>query len=42
MKAYNRGGTNFQKYGSTPEADGLSNCVTKYISLEKENASYTQ
>lgn len=42
VKAYNRGGTNFQKYGSTPEADGLSNCVTKYISLEKDSASHTQ
>lgn len=39
VKAYNRGGTNFQKYGSTPEADGLSNCVTKYINLEKNNTS---
>lgn len=30
IKAYNRGGTNYQRYGSTKEADQLSNCV-KYM-----------
>lgn len=31
IKAYNRGGTNLIKKGSTKEADGLSHCVMKYI-----------
>lgn len=31
VKAYNRGGTNFQRYGSTREADGLSRCVMNYV-----------
>lgn len=31
IKAYNRGGTNYLKKGSTKEADGLSHCVMKYI-----------
>ena len=30
IKAYNRGGTNYQRYGTTKEADQLSNCV-KYM-----------
>lgn len=32
IKAYNRGGTNLIKKGSTKEADGLSHCVMKYVS----------
>ena len=32
VKAYNRGGTNLQKRGSTKEADNLSRCVLQYIS----------
>lgn len=32
VKAYNRGGTNFQKHGTTREADALSRCVMKYMS----------
>lgn len=32
VKAYNRGGTNFQKHGTTKEADTLSRCVMKYMS----------
>ena len=31
VKAYNRGGTNFQKHGTTKEANALSACVAKYI-----------
>ncbi len=31
VKAYNRGGTNLQKHGTTKEADGLSRCVLQYI-----------
>jgi hypothetical protein len=31
VKAYNRGGTNLQKKGTTKEADNLSRCVTQYI-----------
>jgi hypothetical protein len=31
IKAYNRGGTNLIRKGSTSEADNLSMCVTKYI-----------
>lgn len=31
IKAYNRGGTNLIKRGTTKEADGLSRCVMKYI-----------
>lgn len=31
IKAYNRGGTNYLKKGSTKEADGLSHCVMKYV-----------
>lgn len=31
IKAYNRGGTNLIKKGTTKEADGLSRCVMKYI-----------
>lgn len=31
IKAYNRGGTNFIKKGTTKEADGLSLCVRRYI-----------
>lgn len=34
VKAYNRGGTNLQRRGSTKEADALSRCVTKYIRSE--------
>lgn len=36
IKAYNRGGTNYQRFGSTPEADGLSDCVKHYIVNKKE------
>lgn len=32
VKAYNRGGTNLQKHGTTKEANALSACVAKYIS----------
>ena len=32
VKAYNRGGTNFQKYGTTKEANALSRCVLQYVS----------
>jgi hypothetical protein len=31
IKAYNRGGTNFIRKGTTKEADGLSLCVRRYI-----------
>lgn len=31
IKAYNRGGTNLIKKGTTKEADGLSHCVMKYV-----------
>ena len=31
VKAYNRGGTNYLRYGTTKEADGLSNCVRYHI-----------
>lgn len=31
IKAYNRGGTNLIRKGSTSEANNLSRCVTKYI-----------
>lgn len=31
VKAYNRGGTNYQRYGTTKEADSLSWCVIHYI-----------
>lgn len=31
IKAYNRGGHNLRKRGSTIEADNLSSCVMKYI-----------
>lgn len=31
VKAYNRGGTNLQKRGTTKEANALSACVIKYI-----------
>lgn len=34
VKAYNRGGTNFQKYGTTKEANALSRCVLQYISSD--------
>lgn len=36
IKAYNRGGTNYQRFGSTSEADGLSICVKRYIANKKE------
>lgn len=32
VKAYNRGGTNLQRKGSTSEANALSRCVLQYIS----------
>lgn len=35
VKAYNRGGTNLQKYGPTKESNALSNCVLQYISNDK-------
>lgn len=31
IKAYNRGGTNLIRKGSTSEADGLSRCVMRYV-----------
>jgi len=31
IKAYNRGGTNLLKHGSTKEANGLSRCVMNYV-----------
>ena len=31
IKAYNRGGTNYKRFGTTKEADGLSNCVRTHI-----------
>lgn len=34
VKAYNRGGTNFQKSGTTKEANALSRCVLQYISSD--------
>lgn len=34
VKAYNRGGTNFQKRGTTKEANALSMCVLQYISSD--------
>ena len=37
IKAYNRGGTNYLRKGSTKEADGLSHCVMKYIKKDKRN-----
>lgn len=35
IKAYNRGGTNLIKKGTTKEADNLSHCVMKYIKKSK-------
>lgn len=32
VKAYNRGGTNLQRKGTTKEANALSRCVLQYIS----------
>jgi len=32
VRAYNRGGTNFQRSNGTGEADALSKCVLQYIS----------
>jgi len=37
IKAYNRGGTNLIRKGSTSEADNLSRCVTQYI-RNKDNS----
>jgi hypothetical protein len=37
VKAYNRGGTNLLRKGSTREADGLSYCVMNHLSNEKNN-----
>jgi hypothetical protein len=31
IKAYNRGGTNLLKHGTTKEANGLSRCVMNYV-----------
>lgn len=36
IKAYNRGGTNYKRFGTTPEADGLSNCVRTQIKNSKQ------
>ena len=36
IKAYNRGGTNYKRFGTTPEADGLSNCVRSQIKNSKK------
>lgn len=37
VKAYNRGGTNLLRKGTTREADGLSYCVMKLLSSKKDN-----
>ena len=34
IKAYNRGGTNLLRKGSTPEAEGLSKCVMNYVNAK--------
>lgn len=39
IKAYNRGGTNYQRFGTTSEADGLSNCVRTQIKNAKQGSS---
>ena len=38
VKAYNRGGTNLIKKGTTREADGLSYCVMNYIERSRKLA----
>lgn len=37
VKAYNRGGTNLLRKGTTREADGLSYCVMKFLRNNKNN-----
>lgn len=37
VKAYNRGGTNLLRKGTTREADGLSYCVMKYLHHKTDN-----
>ena len=37
VKAYNRGGTNLIKKGTTREADGLSYCVMSYVKKYSAN-----
>ena len=37
VKAYNRGGTNLLKKGTTKEADNLSYCVMSHISNNKND-----
>lgn len=37
VKAYNRGGTNLLRKGTTREADGLSYCVMKYLSHKRDH-----
>ena len=37
VKAYNRGGTNLLRKGTTREADGLSYCVMKYLSHKRNS-----
>lgn len=37
VKAYNRGGTNLLRKGTTREADGLSYCVMKFLRNKKNN-----
>lgn len=37
IKAYNRGGTNLLRKGTTREADGLSYCVMKFLRNKKNN-----
>lgn len=37
VKAYNRGGTNLLRKGSTRQADGLSYCVMKHLSHKKND-----
>lgn len=37
VKAYNRGGHNLLKKGSTAEADNLSHCVMRYVKLKSKN-----
>ena len=38
IKAYNRGGTNLIRKGTTKEADNLSACVMRYINNNKETS----
>ena len=42
VKAYNRGGTNLIRKGSTREADGLSYCVMSYVKKYSANKNKTK